>query len=446
MVHHPSQNETSADAASGAEPLDPARAASPSVRIKGLVAAANQVQRQLTHGIDAGEAEAFRRRVTELTALVEAICRDHGCAPAQLPGPSCRAYAFLKSLDLEHLPQRQADAEPAPRGIRISNLSARCAWAQHALYRLATQAPPPAPQRSGDADTDGEARVLQAITSTADEVDAICRDTRASPADLPTQSRRAYQWLRYLSDADNFAAHLATLALLRRILDQADWAGPDLLAGRAVRFELFHTDMLYRIDAKGRDIVLTAAQGFAGAPPEVLEALLKAALQPYAPPPVRRPALAAIKAYAASEDFAEVTTALELLAEPSEASLRGRHYDLAQVFDRVNAACFDGRMPRPNLTWSRALTARKLGHYYPAGDTVMLSRTLDDPRVPQEAIDLVMYHELLHKQLGVQTVNGRRYAHTEAFRQAEQRFAGYAQAKAGLGALAAGARPAPTEA
>jgi hypothetical protein len=276
MVHHPAQNETSADAASGAEPLDPARAASPSVRIKGLVAAANQVQRQLTHGIDAGGAEAIRRRVTELTA----------------------------------------------------------------------------------------------------QVDAICRDTRATPADLPTQSRRAYQWLRYLSDADNIAAHLATLALLRRILDQADWAGPALLAGRAVRFELFHMDMLYRINAKGRDIVLTAAQGFAGAPPEVLEALLKAALQPYAPPPVRRPALAAIKAYAAGEDFAEVTTALELLAEPSEASLRGRHYDHAQVFDRVSAACFDGRMPRPNLTWSRALTARKLGHYYPAGDTVMLSRAL----------------------------------------------------------------------
>jgi hypothetical protein len=130
-----------------------------------------------------------------------------------------------------------------------------------------------------------------------------------------------------------------------------------------------------------------------------------------------------------------VTSALEVLAAPSQDSLRGRRYDLAQVFDRVNAAYFAGGMPRPKLSWSKALTARKMGHYQFASNTVVISLTLDDPRVPEYVIDLVMYHELLHKQMGARMVNGRRYAHTDAFRQAEWRFEHYAQAKAFLDRL-----------
>ncbi len=49
--------------------------------------------------------------------------------------------------------------------------------------------------------------------------------------------------------------------------------------------------------------------------------------------------------------------------------------------------------------------------------------------VPAYAVDFVMYHELLHKQLGVKVVNGRRYAHTPAFREAELAFKRYDDAR-----------------
>ena len=65
----------------------------------------------------------------------------------------------------------------------------------------------------------------------------------------------------------------------------------------------------------------------------------------------------------------------------------------------------------------------------------MISLALDDARVPVSAIDLVMYHELLHKHLGVQVINGRHYAHTEAFRRAERQFRQYAEAQAFLAQL-----------
>ena len=40
-----------------------------------------------------------------------------------------------------------------------------------------------------------------------------------------------------------------------------------------------------------------------------------------------------------------------------------------------------------------------------------------------------MYHEMLHKKIGLKEVNGRRYAHTKKFRDAEQKFESYAQAE-----------------
>ena len=395
------------------------------LRIKGLVASAAYVRKRLQTGVPVEEADAFRRRVGDTISLVDQLCRDHGCAPSQLPRPSYQAYAFLKSLDLEHLPLREGAAGPAPKVVRIKNLVTICDRVQSNLRRLVEQAPPPS--YSIAVDSPEATRVLQSIAAAADQVDAICRESLISPAGLPAQSRRAYQWLRFLSDPANLAAHLAALGLLRQIIEQADWTSHPRLGGRAIRPELFHISVTHRARTEGQAVALVLAQGFCCAPREVLEALLQAILLPE-----QKQAFSRVKAYVAGEDFAEVTSALELLAAPSQDSLRGRHYDLAQVFDRVNAACFAGEMPRPKLAWSRALTARKMGHYQFASDTVVISLTLDDPRVPEYVIDLVMYHELLHKQMGARMVNGRRYAHTEAFRQAERRFEHYAPAKAFL--------------
>ncbi|MFN2286346.1 MAG: topoisomerase II, partial [Anaerolineae bacterium] len=88
------------------------------------------------------------------------------------------------------------------------------------------------------------------------------------------------------------------------------------------------------------------------------------------------------------------------------------------------------------LTWNKTLTHRKFGHYQTTTNTVMLSLSLDDAAVPPYVVDFVMYHELLHKHLGIKFVNGRRYAHTAEFRDAERRFAQYAQAETFLAQLA----------
>ena len=110
--------------------------------------------------------------------------------------------------------------------------------------------------------------------------------------------------------------------------------------------------------------------------------------------------------------------------------VRGAAHDLGESFDRVNAAYFRGEMPRPRLTWNRTFTGRKFGHYDWIRDTVMLTRTLDSPRVPAFVVDFLVFHELLHKFHGMHWVNGRGYAHTSEFQQSERKFAQYEESEA----------------
>jgi hypothetical protein len=217
---------------------------------------------------------------------------------------------------------------------------------------------------------------------------------------------------------------MATLAAFRAILAEPSWAGHPLLASRPIDIELYVIPQAYQIHTNPKLITIVLSEGYVNAPREVIEAILQLVIVPE-----QKQAKALLKAYIMGDDFIETLSAVELLAAPIEESVRGRHYDLAEVFARVNAAYFGGAMPRPRLTWNKTLTVRKMGHYRFGADTVMISTTLDDPHVPAYVIDMVMHHELLHKQMGIQVINGRRYAHTDAFRKAERRFEQYETAK-----------------
>jgi hypothetical protein len=144
-----------------------------------------------------------------------------------------------------------------------------------------------------------------------------------------------------------------------------------------------------------------------------------------------------------AEDYRAVAGELEALGGET-ADAVGRVYDLDVVFNRVNAAYFNGEMKRPRLVWSRSPTFRKFGHYDWIGDAVMLSRTLDSQDVPAFVVDFIMYHELLHKAHGIKwTSDGSRgYAHTARFYRDEKRFAQYEAAEAAIKRLARSGRKA----
>lgn len=90
---------------------------------------------------------------------------------------------------------------------------------------------------------------------------------------------------------------------------------------------------------------------------------------------------------------------------------------LKDSFDRVNNQFFYGLMERPNLKFNKGIN--RLGTYEYGSDTLTISKSLLSD---VEALDYVMYHEMLHKKHKFVAINNRTYHHTKKFKDAEAEF------------------------
>ena len=105
----------------------------------------------------------------------------------------------------------------------------------------------------------------------------------------------------------------------------------------------------------------------------------------------------------------------------------GRFHHLGAVFERLNERFFGGKMKVP-LTWGRGGgRARRggltFGSYDPVLGLIRIHPVLDRREVPIYFLESVVYHEMLHHQLGgVPDSAGRTVYHSRAFREAEARY------------------------
>lgn len=111
------------------------------------------------------------------------------------------------------------------------------------------------------------------------------------------------------------------------------------------------------------------------------------------------------------------------------ASARGEIYDLEEIFDRLNRTYFKNSLPKPDLGWSARKTYRVLGHHDATHETVVVSRSLDDRKVPPYVVEFVVFHEMLHIFHPTEHRGGRRYNHTPRFRRDEKKFAHFDEAE-----------------
>lgn len=388
------------------------------MKIKGLVRVFNHVRSQLQAGLTPEEVEPFRRQVQTVVSEVEEICREHGVEPHQLPAPSRLAYLFLKELDLDNLPVIR-DREPAgvtppfrvKNVVKIRDHFAERLWQQLGSFRTAPGA---------------RAQLAREIGDQISAIERICALHGSTPAALESPSRQVYCWLKFLNSGDNLTLHMEALQRAQDAL-----GGLHLHLGLPVHVHLINLNALWRKRQYRNAVLLKVNQGFQNADQKVWQRVVDCAVSQRDPMNARL-----IREFVDSDDFSEVLFELEAFAASTTGSARGRAHDLEESFARVNAAYFSGRMPKPALVWNRTPTARKFGHYQPGRDTLMLSVTLDDRRVPAYVIDFVMYHELLHKKHGVMTVGGRRLAHSPNFRADERRFAEYQEGRRYLDELA----------
>lgn len=387
------------------------------LKIKGLVRVFNRVRSQLQSGLQPGEVESFRNQVKATIRDVEEICRRHNTAPGQLPGPSRLAYQFLKNLDLNNLPISQQESSVAANPsfkirnvVKIGEQLAERIWQSLGALLITPSV---------------RAQLRQEIETHAATIERICQQHGQTPSVLEPPSRQVYCWLKFLSIAENLTTHLAALDYAKKAVSEQP-----LPPGQVIHVHLIFQNAVWRRNEYLNAVVLKVNQGFLNADQQVWRAIIRAAL-------MQREAESGqlIQEFTLTDDFSETLLELESFATvPTPA--RGHVHDLDESFARVNDAYFQGQFPKPTLAWNRTLTASKFGHYQPSRDTVMLSVSLDDAKVPAYVVDFVMYHELLHKKHGAMSVNGRRLSHSPAFREDERRFAEYIQAESQLKELA----------
>jgi hypothetical protein len=186
---------------------------------------------------------------------------------------------------------------------------------------------------------------------------------------------------------------------------------------------LFHTNRQSMLTAEKTRLgyLVRAHRIFAFAPPDVIDALARFVNGN------DRGAAHLI------DRFIDVSAeSIALHARPSSVRTEGRFFDLMRIFDELNAQYFDHRVAC-RITWgkgggsSKRRRSIKLGSYHANERLIRIHPALDQSFVPSYFISFVVFHEMLHEQLGIsEGRGGRRAVHPPEFRALEARYP-YAQ-------------------
>jgi predicted SprT family Zn-dependent metalloprotease len=111
---------------------------------------------------------------------------------------------------------------------------------------------------------------------------------------------------------------------------------------------------------------------------------------------------------------------------------QGRNYNLRKIFDALNRQYFNSTI-KTSITWGRQgkrTGARKvtLGSYHREKNMIRINPLLDRRVVPLFFVEFIVYHEMLHADMGIGKKAGRRVIHSPEFRKREKLFKYYHEA------------------
>ena len=167
-----------------------------------------------------------------------------------------------------------------------------------------------------------------------------------------------------------------------------------------------------------------------GAPESVLRAIAHILLAKMYRKTIERAYASRYRKYVSSHEIVGRTHLMrQIRGRKRIESARGRAYDLDKIFEELNTRFFYGLLGRPQMTWSQNHARNSLAHYDPAHNAIVVSRVFDHPRVPQYAVEYIVYHEMLHLKHPVKLRGSRRCVHSAAFQAEEKLFPHLAEAK-----------------
>ncbi len=111
---------------------------------------------------------------------------------------------------------------------------------------------------------------------------------------------------------------------------------------------------------------------------------------------------------------------------------QGRFHDLVEMYESVNEEYFSGKVSAA-ITWGarrprRAAARTTLGSYSSLNNTIRINPALDSIRVPRYFVEYIVYHEMLHADMGIENGKKRRVIHSKEFKRREKLFRQYERA------------------
>ncbi len=280
-------------------------------------------------------------------------------------------------------------------------------------------------------------KILKLLTQSVTQIEQLCIQQQLVPANLPGPSRQSYAWMKFLMDEHHLLLHVQAQERVQHLAAEELLSGTTAPSKKSIHvndeklnIEFINMAGLYKYKSNSNCTLLQIHEGFIAASNPVLAAIVQSAVLGKSSATSQ-----VIRSFSVSEEFSEVLLEMELMVETIAETSRGQVYDLNDIFETINREYFTSQMSKPRLSWNQVRTKRKFGHYDPARDRVVVSRTLDNRRVPRYVVEFVMYHELLHKHHGHKWGKSRLMFHTAEFRASERKFVQYEQAQQWLGKL-----------
>lgn len=114
---------------------------------------------------------------------------------------------------------------------------------------------------------------------------------------------------------------------------------------------------------------------------------------------------------------------------------QGLHFDLREIFDKLNAQYFRNRLKGYRIEWGRKRRERPsieivFGTIQEQDRLIRIHPLLDRAFVPRWFVEYVMYHEMLHAVVRDRyTPGGKRIIHHDEFYEKERKFRWFKRAK-----------------
>jgi hypothetical protein len=114
---------------------------------------------------------------------------------------------------------------------------------------------------------------------------------------------------------------------------------------------------------------------------------------------------------------------------------QGRHFNLREIFDKLNARYFRNRLKGYQVVWGKKRRDRPtneivFGTIQECDRLIRIHPLLDRAFIPRWFVEYVVYHEMCHAVIpDLYTKSGKRIVHHDAFFERERRFHWFKRAK-----------------